>query len=56
MLDAQLQDLSAAVTQVAREYPGVPLLMSQSGFGAVTALSFVLTLGDVHRFPSGKFK
>jgi hypothetical protein len=34
--------------------PGVPLLMSQPGVGAVTALAFVLTLGDVHRFPRGK--
>ncbi|MGF7183799.1 malectin domain-containing carbohydrate-binding protein [Tunturiibacter psychrotolerans] len=30
------------------------LLMSQPGVGAVTALAFVLTLGDVHRFPRGK--
>src|ERR1700712_3060475 len=28
--------------------------MSQPGVGAVTALAFVLTLGDVHRFPRGK--
>ncbi|WP_433964604.1 transposase [Tunturiibacter gelidiferens] len=39
---------------MAKGYPGVPLLMSQPGVGAVTALAFVLTLGDVHRFPRGK--
>jgi transposase len=54
MLDVQLESLNDAVTQVARDYPGVPLLMSQPGVGAVTALAFVLTLGDVHRFPRGK--
>jgi transposase len=54
MLDAQLDSLNDAVTRVAQEYPGVPLLMSQPGVGAVTALAFVLTLGDVHRFPRGK--
>jgi hypothetical protein len=54
MLDAQLDSLNDAVTRVAKEYPGVPLLMSQPGVGAVTALAFVLTLGDVHRFPRGK--
>ena len=54
MLDAQLESLNDAVTRVAKEYPGVHLLMSQPGVGAVTALAFVLTLGDVHRFPRGK--
>ena len=54
MLDAQVESLNDAVTRVAQEYPGVPLLMSQPGIGAVTALAFVLTLGDVHRFPRGK--
>ncbi|WP_433975382.1 transposase [Tunturiibacter lichenicola] len=54
MLDAQLESLNDAVTRVAQEYPNVPLLMTQPGIGAVTALAFVLTLGDVHRFPRGK--
>ena len=54
MLDTQLESLNDAVTRVAKEYPGVHLLMSQPGVGAVTALAFVLTLGDVHRFPRGK--
>ena len=54
MLDGQLERLNDAVTRVAKEYPEVHLLMSQPGVGAITALAFVLTLGDVHRFPRGK--
>jgi transposase len=54
MLDGQLESLNEAVTRLAKEYPDVHLLMSQPGVGAVTALAFVLTLGDVHRFPRGK--
>jgi transposase len=50
----QLESLNDAVTRVAKEYPGVRLLMSQPGVGAVTALAFVLPLRDVHRFPRGK--
>ena len=37
--------LKEAVTQVAKQYPEVQLLMSQPGVGAVTALAFVLTIG-----------
>jgi transposase len=54
MLDGQLQQLNDAVMQVARQYPQVDLLMSQPGVGAVTALAFVLSIGDVRRFPRGK--
>jgi transposase len=54
MLDAQLEKLKDAVTQVAGHYPDVHLLMSQPGVGAVTALAFVLTGGDVRRFPRSK--
>jgi transposase len=54
MLDGQLEALNDAVTQVAKEYADVRLLMSQPGVGAVTALAFVLTVGDVRRFPRGK--
>src|SRR5579872_5818301 len=43
MLDVQLESLKDTVTRVAKEYPGVPLLMSLPGIGAVTALAFVLT-------------
>jgi len=54
MLDGQLEMLKDAVTQVAKQYPEVQLLMSQPGVGAVTALAFVLTIGDVRRFQRGK--
>jgi len=54
MLDGQLEKLSDALTQVAGHYPDVHLLMSQPGVGTVTALAFVLTVGDVRRFPRGK--
>jgi transposase len=54
MLDGQLEALNDAVTHVAKQYPDVHLLMSQPGVGAVTALAFVLTIGDVRRFPRGK--
>jgi len=54
MLDGQLEALNGAVTQVAQQYPDGQLLMSQPGVGAVTALAFVLTVGDVRRFPRGK--
>ena len=54
MLDGQLEDLNIAVTQVAKQYPEVNLLMSQPGVGAVTAPAFVLTIGDVRRFQRSK--
>lgn len=54
MLDGQLEDLNVAVTQVAKQYPEVNLLMSQPGVGAVTALAFALTIGDVRRFQRSK--
>jgi transposase len=54
MLDGQLEKLNDAVTQVAGHYPDMHLLISQPGVGAITALAFVLTIGDVRRFPRGK--
>ena len=54
MLDRQLEDLTVAVAQVAKQYPEVNLLMSQPGVGAVTALAFALTIGDVRRFQRSK--
>ena len=40
--------------RVASQYPDVQLLLSQPGVGPITALAFVLTIGDVRRFPRGK--
>ena len=54
MLDGQLEQLDDAVHKVAALYPEVQLLMSQPGVGAVTALAFVLTIGEVSRFQRGK--
>jgi transposase len=54
MLDAQIAPLDQAVTQTAEKNEQVRLLMTQPGVGPITALAFVLTLGDVRRFPRGK--
>lgn len=54
MLDDQLRQLDQGVAHVAGMYPQVHLLMSQPGVGAVTALAFALTVGDVRRFHRAK--
>ena len=54
MLDQQVEQLDGAVEEAARQNPQARLLMSQPGVGPVTSLAFVLTLGDVSRFPRGK--
>jgi transposase len=54
MLDQQIGELDRAVQQAADEHPQARLLMTQPGVGPNTALAFVLTLGDVSRFPRGK--
>jgi transposase len=54
MLEGQLESLNQAVTEVAEIYPSVRLLMTQPGVGPVTALAFVVTIGDVQRFSRSK--
>ena len=54
MLDQQVQSLDLAVKQAAENDQNARLLMSQPGVGPVTSLAFVLTMGDVSRFPRGK--
>lgn len=54
MLDGQLDRLSDAVEQAAKESTEARLLMTQPGVGPVTALAFVLTIGDVTRFQRSK--
>ena len=54
MLDQQIQWLDQAVQEAAEQNSQTRLLMTQPGVGPVTSLAFVLTLGDVHRFPRGK--
>jgi transposase len=54
MLDQQIGKLDQAVQQAAEEHAQARLLMTQPGVGPNTALAFVLTIGDVSRFPRGK--
>ena len=54
LLDQQVQLLDLAVKEAAEKDPNARLLMTQPGVGPVTSLAFVLTMGDVSRFPRGK--
>ena len=54
LMDGQIAELDRALEQAAEADPQARLLMTQPGVGPVTALAFVLTLGDVSRFPRGK--
>jgi transposase len=54
MLNEQVGKLDEAVRGAAEEHPQARLLMTQPGVGPNTALAFVLTIGDVRRFPRGK--
>jgi len=54
MLDQQVQSLDLAVRAAAEQDAHARLLMTQPGVGPVTSLAFVLTMGDVSRFPRGK--
>ena len=54
MLDEQIAALDAAVAKAAEENERARLLMMHPGVGPITSLAFVLTMGDVSRFPRGK--
>jgi len=54
MLDEQIAPLDQAVAEAALKDEKARLLMTQPGVGPVTSMAFVLTLGDVSRFPRGK--
>jgi transposase len=54
MLDGQVAALDLAVKAAAEQDANARLLMSQPGVGPITSLAFVLTMGDVRRFPRGK--
>jgi transposase len=54
MLNQQVGTLDGAVQKAAEEHPQARLLMTQPGVGPNTALAYVLTIGDVTRFPRGK--
>jgi transposase len=53
-LDEHIRELDKAVETAALANPRAQLLMTQPGVGPVTALAFVLTIGDVTRFKRGK--
>jgi transposase len=52
--NAQITPLDEAVLAEAQGDESARLLMTQPGVGPITALAFVLTMGDVKRFPRGK--
>ncbi len=54
MLDQQIAPLDQAVKAEAQRDKMALLLETQPGVGAITALAYVLTMGDVRRFPRGK--
>ena len=53
-LERRMAPLDQAVREQAERRPEVARLMSHPGVGAVTALAFVLTIGDPARFACGK--
>ncbi len=53
-LQRRMSPLDQAVREQAERRPEVARLMSHPGVGAVTALAFVLTIGDPARFACGK--
>jgi transposase len=54
VVEPQLQQLDKAVEQAAAANPQAQLLMTQPGVGPITALAFVLTIGEVSRFERSK--
>ncbi len=54
MLNGQIDLLDHAVVEAAEKNEKARLLMTQPGVGPITALAFVLTMGDVSRFQRGK--
>jgi transposase len=54
MLDQQIEPLDEAVKAEAQRDKMALLLQTQPGVGPITALAYILTMGDVRRFPRGK--
>jgi len=52
-LDAKIDALDLAVVEAAEKDARARLLMTQPG-GPITSMAFVLTMGEVSRFPRGK--
>jgi transposase len=53
-LNTQIVELDEAVKSAAQANPRARLLMTQPGVGPITALAYVVTIGDVSRFARGK--
>lgn len=53
-LDRRIAPLDEAVEAAAEQSPEAQLLMTHPGVGSITALAFVLVIGDWRRFPRGK--
>ena len=53
-LDQQMGELDQAVEEEAQRDKRAQLLRTHPGVGPITALAFVVTIGDVARFPRGK--
>jgi transposase len=53
-LNPTIAELSQAIQQEAERYPAAQRLMTHPGVGALTALVFVLTIGEAERFGCGK--
>jgi transposase len=53
-LNPTIGELSQAIAQEAEKRPAAQRLMTHPGVGALTALAFVLILGDADRFQCGK--
>jgi transposase len=54
MLETRVAELDEAVSEAAFREPQARLLMTQPGVGPITALAFVVTIGEVSRFQRGK--
>lgn len=54
LVESQVEKLDRAVEEVAAGDRQAQLLMTHPGVGPITALAFVVTMGDVRRFPRGK--
>jgi transposase len=54
LLSGQIDQLDRAVVEAAEKNEKAKLLMTQPGVGPITSMAFVLTIGDVSRFPRGK--
>jgi transposase len=53
-LNPKITELTQAVEQEVEKYPEAQRLMTHPGVGALTALAFVLIIGDAERFRCGK--